>query len=320
MAFEISRQGRLPAPAAVGSDSRPALSSMRRIVGGAIVSATLALSASVVLAQSREIHLGTVTTRGTADYDAARAAAEMLADALIALEQGDVMLGRRRLEVLVERYPHSLAASSARRELGRIYNDQSVASTYRGGQAPAREPVAPGVRIEPPVRTIEASIESSAQTRQPTDYRRQQALAHDFQTTAGDRVFFADSSTDLGARARTVLVAQARWLSRHADQPVAIEAHADDRGSRELNVELAQRRGAAVRDRLIEEGVAPSRITVRAYGNDQPIATCSAPECAAQNRRVVTSIGLDHDIGEEARDRARPSLATAGRGRIGSSD
>lgn len=107
---------------------------------------------------------------------------------------------------------------------------------------------------------------------------------------AGDRVFFSDSSAELGARARGVLAAQAAWLKRHATAIVLIEGHSDEQGSAADNLALAQKRAESVRKRLVEEGVEAARIAVAAYGREQRVAPCGEPECAAQNRRVVTVV------------------------------
>lgn len=115
--------------------------------------------------------------------------------------------------------------------------------------------------------------------------------AIEFQTQVGDRVFFADGSAELGTRARGALEAQAAWLKRHATLSVTIEGHADDAGMSAHNFEVSRRRAEAVRQRLIECGVAPERIHIKAYGRDRLIAECTAPGCAAQNRRAVTIVG-----------------------------
>jgi peptidoglycan-associated lipoprotein len=115
--------------------------------------------------------------------------------------------------------------------------------------------------------------------------------AVEFQTQVGDRVFFSEGSADLGSRARAALEAQAMWLKLHGSLSVTIEGHADDLGAPAHNQEVSWRRAEAVRQRLIERGIAAGRIRVMAYGRERPIAECSAPGCAAQNRRAVTVVG-----------------------------
>jgi outer membrane protein OmpA-like peptidoglycan-associated protein len=256
-------------------------------------------------AQSRETLIGTFTTRPLAHGDASRIGAAMLADALGALDRGDVMLGMRHLEALVERYPDTLAATSARAELERLYDEQRPAAWRVRGPASGshQDREAVETRRAPTGPAVSPALPA------PDDARRT-SLARDFQLAAGDRVFFGESSADLGARARTVLAGQARWLARHRDERVVIEAHADDHGSQEANLELSERRAAAVRERLLDEGVDASRIEVRAFGKDRPLATCRAPECAAQNRRVVTSIGQPLGYGEHDQLSSSPNYAT----------
>lgn len=274
---------------------------------------------------SRELLLGEFRTgHSQAGPDRGRVAADMLADGIAALDRGDVMLGRRRLESLVERFPDTVAATAARRQLDAFYSasrrsaeEPSVADsspprwipTQQGASDPT---LGADLRNERTARSRSGAGDDAALRQgQPQDERRQQALANEFQYTTGDRVFFAETTADLGARARTVLAGQARWLAAHPELPVVVEAHADDnRGNQDLDVRLAERRGQAVRDRLVEEGVAPERISVKVYGRDRPVATCSSPECAAQNRRVVTRIGGTADA---YRREADPAYATAPR-------
>lgn len=279
-------------------------------------------------AQSREVLLGTITSGDPTSRDRERAAAELLADGLSALERGEVMLGRRRLEVLVERYPDAEAAMVARDELGALYSGMRGRGflAVRSGEAERRDDGIETLQLaQPDPRSQTARPDASRDAareqalvhkRQLEEDRRLQGLAYELQSSAGDRVFFAESSAELGAKARAVLAAQARWLLRHRDVPVTIEAHADDhRGHREFDISLAERRGEAVRERLQEEGVSPERITVQSFGRDRPVATCGSPECAVQNRRAVTRIGSvaapDNVAG---RGRESPALATAPRG------
>ncbi len=246
------------------------------------------------LAQSRERLLGTFTTGSGAGQDDraddGRAAADLLAEGISALDRGDVMLGRRYLEDVIARFPDSLAARSAQRDLKHFFADRSSAQRV---DRPTPSPLL-GTRDRTSTPQEQRQSPADESRRAPAGNgqreRVQRALALDFLLAAGDRVFFGEANANLGARARTVLAAQSVWLKRHGDLPIVIEAHSDDRGSRDFNISLSQRRGEIVRDRLIEEGIAAERIVIRAHGNDQPIATCKSPECAAQNRRVVTSI------------------------------
>jgi peptidoglycan-associated lipoprotein len=109
-----------------------------------------------------------------------------------------------------------------------------------------------------------------------------------FQSEAGDRVFFAEGSAELGARAIAALDAQAAWLRAHPSLAVTVEGHADDWGSARDNLAISQRRAAAVRVRLIAQGVAAERIATMAYGRTRRAAECAASTCNVQNRRSIT--------------------------------
>jgi outer membrane protein OmpA-like peptidoglycan-associated protein len=245
----------------------------------------------------------------------------MLAEAIMALEQGDIMLGRQMLERLIQAHPESMAANTARRELAELYRgqpqprfdrDRGLAHGFSARPSPEPRPraaVPPEHRAETPT-TGGLGDQRDQQARDRALVR----LRQEFQFSTSDRVFFADGSADLGARARAILSGQARWLARHPELPILIEAHSDDHGSRSAQMLLAERRGEAVKERLIEEGLEPGRIMMRVFGRDQPIATCGEPECAAQNRRVVTRLGEDAmPVAGRGRGGDHPGLATAPR-------
>ncbi|WP_407049930.1 peptidoglycan-associated lipoprotein Pal [Methyloraptor flagellatus] len=110
----------------------------------------------------------------------------------------------------------------------------------------------------------------------------------DFVVNVGDRVFFAMDSTDLSPEARATLDKQSAWLARYPRYTVTVEGHADERGTREYNIALGQRRAVATRDYLISRGVQPTRLRVISYGKERPVAVCDAEQCWNQNRRAVT--------------------------------
>ncbi len=112
----------------------------------------------------------------------------------------------------------------------------------------------------------------------------------DFLVNVGDRVFFGYDRHDLTAAARATLERQAEWLRRYPNRRLVIEGHADERGTREYNLALGERRAATVRSYLVANGVSPSRLTTISYGKEQP-AILGATEAAwAQNRRGVTVV------------------------------
>ena len=104
----------------------------------------------------------------------------------------------------------------------------------------------------------------------------------------GDRVFFALDSAVLDADARRTLERQAEWLRLFPDNSLIIEGHCDERGTREYNLALGERRANAVREYLITQGIAPSRLTTISYGKERPYALDHNEEAWALNRRAVS--------------------------------
>lgn len=112
----------------------------------------------------------------------------------------------------------------------------------------------------------------------------------DLAATAGDRVFFAFDRSDIDAEGRETLQKQAAWLQRYPNVYVRIEGHCDERGTREYNLALGERRANAVKNVLIAEGISPARISTISYGKDRPIVLGSNEEAWAQNRVAITTV------------------------------
>jgi peptidoglycan-associated lipoprotein len=112
----------------------------------------------------------------------------------------------------------------------------------------------------------------------------------DLAANVGDRVYFVTDSSSVGADQRPVLDRQAAWLQQYRQVTVVMEGHADERGTREYNLALGQRRANAARDVLVSQGVAGTRITTISYGKDRPSALGSDQQAWAQNRRAVTTV------------------------------
>lgn len=102
-----------------------------------------------------------------------------------------------------------------------------------------------------------------------------------------DRVFFATDRSDLSEEARETLRQQAEWLMEFPSVTVTVEGHCDERGTREYNLALGERRANAVKDYLVALGIAPSRVTTISYGKERPAVLGSDPDAWAQNRRAV---------------------------------
>ena len=103
-----------------------------------------------------------------------------------------------------------------------------------------------------------------------------------------DRVFFATNETILTTASRETLRKQAAWLRQNSDVTVVVEGHADERGTREYNLALGERRANAARDYLMTYGISGKRISVISYGKEKPINPKSSPIAWSQNRRSVT--------------------------------
>ena len=112
----------------------------------------------------------------------------------------------------------------------------------------------------------------------------------DLAATAGDRVYFVTDSASVGADQRPVLQRQAQWLAQYRQVQAVIEGHADERGTREYNLALGQRRANAARDLLVGNGVAGSRLRTISYGKDRPAELGSDEQAWARNRRAVTTV------------------------------
>jgi peptidoglycan-associated lipoprotein len=114
--------------------------------------------------------------------------------------------------------------------------------------------------------------------------------AEDFTQNVGDRVFFDTDRYDLSAEAQSQLQKQAAWLAQYPAATVTVEGHCDERGTREYNLALGERRANAVANYLTALGVDAGRLSVISYGKERPQCTDSNEGCWAQNRRGVTSV------------------------------
>ena len=103
-----------------------------------------------------------------------------------------------------------------------------------------------------------------------------------------DRVFFATNESILTTKSRDTLRKQAAWLRENSNVNVVIEGHADERGTREYNLALGERRANAAKDYLMTYGVSADRISVISYGKERPVDSGSNPLSWSKNRRSVT--------------------------------
>ena len=103
-----------------------------------------------------------------------------------------------------------------------------------------------------------------------------------------DRVFFATNETVLTTASRETLRKQATWLRKNSSVNVVLEGHADERGTREYNLALGERRANSAKDYLMTYGISADRISVLSYGKERPVDSGSNPLAWSKNRRSVT--------------------------------
>jgi peptidoglycan-associated lipoprotein len=106
----------------------------------------------------------------------------------------------------------------------------------------------------------------------------------------GDRVYFDTDRFNIDSADQATLQTQAQWLARYPNAQVTIEGHADERGTRDYNLALGERRANAAKNYLASLGVDASRIQTVSYGKERPHALGSTEEAWAQNRRAVTVV------------------------------
>ena len=107
-------------------------------------------------------------------------------------------------------------------------------------------------------------------------------------TGVADRVFFATNKSVLTTASRDTLRKQAAWMRKNGKISVTVEGHADERGTREYNLALGERRANAAKDYLMTYGINGGRINVISYGKERPVDAGSTPLAWSKNRRSVT--------------------------------
>ena len=112
----------------------------------------------------------------------------------------------------------------------------------------------------------------------------------DFIQNVGDRVYFDFDKTEVKPEGQQVLTRQAAWLQQYPNVTVTVEGHCDERGTREYNLALGNRRANAVKSALVAAGVAANRVQIISYGKDRPVVVGSNEAAWAQNRVGITVI------------------------------
>ena len=112
----------------------------------------------------------------------------------------------------------------------------------------------------------------------------------DFRQNVGDRVFFDTDVSTIREDGRATLNRQADWLKKYGNYQITIEGHCDERGTREYNLALGERRANAARQYLVAQGIPAARVKTISYGKERPDPVGSDEAAWARNRRAVTEL------------------------------
>jgi peptidoglycan-associated lipoprotein len=112
----------------------------------------------------------------------------------------------------------------------------------------------------------------------------------DFRQNVGDRVYFDTDMSNIREDGRATLGRQAEWLKKYTNYAITIEGHCDERGTREYNLALGERRANAARQYLVAQGIPAARIKTISYGKERPEVVGSDEAAWARNRVAVTTL------------------------------
>ena len=126
-----------------------------------------------------------------------------------------------------------------------------------------------------------SGVDGAAIAGSDADFRR---------SVTSNTVLFALDQYDIDPAARAILDTQAEWLARNPNVRITLEGHCDERGTREYNLALGDRRANAAKNYLAARGVSPGRMTTISYGSERPAETGSDEQAYAANRRAVTIV------------------------------
>ena len=112
----------------------------------------------------------------------------------------------------------------------------------------------------------------------------------DLIVNVGDRVFFNYDSSELDGDAQELLQDQVAWLKQYSNVSIIVEGHCDERGTREYNLALGEKRAQSVKNYLISLGISSDRVSTISYGKERPAVIGSNDGAWAQNRRSVTLV------------------------------
>lgn len=131
----------------------------------------------------------------------------------------------------------------------------------------------------------------AGQTTAPAKAQIVPGSEQDFIANVGDRVFFDFDKYNLRSDAKATLDKQAAWLKKYPNYSLTVEGHADERGTREYNLALGERRANSVKEYLVANGLPAARVKTISYGKERPVALGSNEAAWSQNRRGVTVLG-----------------------------
>ena len=139
-------------------------------------------------------------------------------------------------------------------------------------------------------RALNATSTSTSTSTSKSLFAQTKQTASDKLIAVGDRVLFDYDSAKLDTSAKILLDSQSRFLRANTDLNFVVEGHCDERGTREYNLALGEKRATAVRDYLVINGIDPDRIKVISYGKEKPAVIGSNGMAYSKNRRAVTII------------------------------
>jgi peptidoglycan-associated lipoprotein len=160
-----------------------------------------------------------------------------------------------------------------------------VTSADRSGGAP----VTGGIGGPGGVNRFGAGIDANSSNRNGAN-RTGPGSQQDLAQNVGDHVYFDTDRVDISPEARRTLERQAEWLRRYSNVTVTLEGHADERGTREYNLALGDRRAASMKTVLVALGIDANRINTVTFGKERPEMVGSNPSAWAKNRRGVTVV------------------------------
>ena len=144
--------------------------------------------------------------------------------------------------------------------------------------------VTAGLNTAPPANT--GPVDGAIVPGSDADFRR---------SVTSNTVLFGTDQSDIDADARAILDSQAAWMQRYPNVRATIEGHCDERGTREYNLALGDRRANAAKNYLVAKGIDPSRLTTISYGKERPVALGSDEAAWAQNRKETRVVFTSQD-------------------------